>query len=215
MYLLYKARISESLIFLQFWSNFDNTNIISATTSWSLYDSTIKVLVQNITERSVHIIIMFTIPMSAITFTLHSRILYIPMQNFIVESTLFYVSIWLVQPWNGCLSQPWNTSRVYRFRWARTKTWAYQPPLWLGYPYPPESCFLLGQLMIQDLMVVLYPPRGPLTLTIPWANTTPRPFTQCFQASQVVYISSITGSWAEMLNWNAYILLPTAFTNLY
>ncbi len=30
--------------------------------------------------------------------------------------------------------------------------------------------------VIQDLMVVLYPPRGLLTLTIPWANTTPRAF---------------------------------------
>ncbi len=29
-----------------------------------------------------------------------------PMQNFIVESTIINVRIWLVQPWIGCLSQP-------------------------------------------------------------------------------------------------------------
>ena len=43
----------------------------------------------------------------------------LPMQLFIVESTIIKVWIWLVQLWNGCLSQPWNEHVMMWSIWFR------------------------------------------------------------------------------------------------
>ncbi len=78
-----------------------------------------------------------------------------------------------------------------------------------------KNCIGFYARMIQELMVILYPPRGPIRLTDPWGSTIPRAFenvgwtqrndrppligqfsqkclrnvksNRCFQASQVVY----------------------------
>ncbi len=42
------------------------------------------------------------------------------MPNFIVESSIINVWIWLVQPWNGCLSQPWNAGQYVKRFFTRT-----------------------------------------------------------------------------------------------
>ncbi len=53
-------------------------------------------------------------------------------------------------------------------------------------PYHKEDCLKVKMIchipvvhplfLIQELMVVLYPPRGPLIPTVPWGGTTPVAF---------------------------------------